>query len=355
MIKILVVSSLLISIVLAHTSDVKPVDVHCKYYVDDERGYVAKCEDVKLADQSQHVRFTGVQVEKKTNEDVKFLDIVPPSDIKFFPSKDIFTYYVGLQNVEACNVNIEKLDYIYNCFELVNITLSNNQISEIEFDTFFLCRDLLFLDLSYNQIKDIPENTFSQPSNIIELNLSINRIEKLTRKHFKPMKKLRKVNLHANNIQKLSHDIFNDLFDLNTLDLSHNPIISLDSRFFDFVMFLENLNLAGTNLRKFLPGTFKSLKRLKTLDISANFFQSLDGEMLAKNGELHTLKISQCSINEIGEHFFDKLPKLSLVESRGNRCFDGLAFSNNDEIKQKFATCIENDERKRRAVRGEEL
>lgn len=349
------VSSLLISIVVAHRSDIKPVDTICKYFVEEDRGYVAQCQDVKLSDESQHVRFTGVQVEKKTNEDVKFLDIVPPSTISFFPSEDIFTYYVGLKNVEACNVNIEKLDYIYNCYELLNITLSNNHINEVTFDTFFLCRDLLFLDLSHNQIKDIPDNTFSQPLNLRELNLSFNRIEKLSRKHFKPAKKLRKINLHANNIQKLPHDVFNDLFDLNTLDLSQNPITMLDPRFFDYVMFLEDLNLSGTALRKFLPGTFKSLKRLKTLDISSNFLQSLDGEMLAKNNELNVLKISQCSINEIGQHFFDKLPKLDLVESRGNRCFDGLAFGNNDKIKQTFSTCIENDDRKRREPRNDEL
>lgn len=58
MIKFLI-SSLLVSLVLAHQGDIKPVDTFCNYFIDEERGYVAKCQDVKLGDKSQHVRFTG--------------------------------------------------------------------------------------------------------------------------------------------------------------------------------------------------------------------------------------------------------------------------------------------------------
>lgn len=351
--KIFLIFSFIISASFAHREDfAPPVDTICKYFIDEENGYTAKCENVNYLDDKGRIRFTGVQMEKKTNEDVKQLEIVPPSKTKLVPSDDIFTYYVNLQNLEMRDVGLEKLDYIVNCFDLDSINFSNNHIREVMHDTFFVCRDLMYLDLSYNEITSIHENTFKKPKNIIELNLSFNRIEKISRKHFMSIKKLRKLNLHGNNIKKVTYDVFNDLYDLITLDLSQNPIEIIDSRFFDFVMFLEELNLSATNIRKFMPGTFKSLKRLKSLDISSNFLQYLDGEMLVKNNELEKLKISQCSLYAIGRHFLDKVPKLNHLESKGNQCFDGIATGNVEEIRNKAMKCLENDEIRKREVEG---
>lgn len=340
------------SLSIAHREDIVPTDTICKYFMDEEYGYTVQCEEVKYVDDRERIRFTGLQMEGKTNEDVKHLTIAPPSKATLIPSDDIFLYYMNLQSLEMKNVGLEKVDYIVNCYDIDTLNLSNNHIREVTHDAFFVCRDLMYLDLSYNEISSIHDNTFNKPKDLVELNLSFNRIEKISRKLFKPIKKLRKINLHGNNIKKLPYDVFNDLYDLISLDLSQNPFDAIDARFFDFVMFLEELNLSATSIRKFVPGTFKSLKRLKTLDISANFLQHLDGEMLVKNADLQTLKISQCSLYAIGKHFFDKVPKLATVESKGNQCFDGIVTGGVEDIREKLMKCLENDEIRKREIDG---
>jgi Leucine-rich repeat (LRR) protein len=353
--------SLILSIILiadvshSHKDDATPVDTICEYFLDDERGYVARCPSVILKTEDQHVRFTGTQVEKKTNEDVKYLEIVPPSNIAFLPSLDLFAYYVNLESLDVRNVNIQVLDYIYNCFPLVYITLSHNHIQEVIHDAFFVCRDLQILDLSHNAIQNIHENAFGQSKHMIELDISFNRLTTISRKLFKPVKNLRKLNLENNQIKSLPFNVFNDLFDLVTLDLSNNAITMLDGRLFDFVMHLEWLDLSRTNTRKFTPGLFKSLKRLKYLDISSNPLRTLDGEMLTKNNDLLELRANDCSISDVGKHFFDKITKLTLVEAKENQCVNGVFKGTVDEIQLKFDICIKNADSKRREPHNGEL
>lgn len=344
------------SFVNSHKNDeIAPSDTVCDYIVDEVKGYVARCSNIILKDESEHVRFTGVQADKKTNEDVKYLEIVQPSNIKFIPSQDIFTYFMNLENLDVRNVNVEVLDYIYNCYPLVYITLSHNHIREILYDAFFVCRDLKKLDLSHNIISNIHENAFGPTKNLVELDVSYNQLSTLSRKLLKPIKSLRKLNLKNNKLKTIPFNVFNDLFDLQVLDVSNNPLSMLDSRLFDFLMFLEDLNLSTTYIKKFAPGTFKSLKRLKYLDISGNSLHTLDGEMLSKNSEMEELRINRMQLFDVGRHFFDKINKLALIEAAENKCIDGIFKGTVDEIREKFETCISNSDNKRRDPQNVEL
>ena len=84
---------------------------------------------------------------------------------------------------------------------------------------------------------------------------------------------------------------------------------------------------------------------MKSLDISSNLLQNLDGEMLVANGNLEKLRINHCSLLGMGKHFFDRLPNLNYVDSKGNPCYDGEVSGNSDHIKTYFNKCFENEGR----------
>lgn len=354
----LFVLAYLVASAFTHKGETERRDIKCNY-IEDDRGYVCEIVNLKLYHEDDWLRFTGQQLSKNTNEDVRYLHI-RSSECHIVPSENIFSYFMNLEMLEMKGVGVKQLDPIINCFPLELIILSQNQITSLGAGVFIECEKLDTLDLSENEISKINDNAFSSLKYLTNLDLSKNKLTKITRKSFKPMKKLRKLSLQGNKLKETPHDVFNDLFDLLELDLSDNPLTRIDFRVFDFTIHIETLRLRGTEIKKLHQFTFNNLRRLRYLDLSNNDLKDIDNEMLITNKEIVEIRLDNCSIETIGRQFFDKLNKLTIFYANQNQCVDGVFRGDPVSIRPNFLNCFENwDQRKERgeptAHSGDEL
>lgn len=331
--------------------------VECDYFIDKtgQGGYTSQCQNLKLIEDDEEVRFTGKRLSGTSNEDVVTLHIDISSTVNFIPSTNIFTYYPNLRRLDMHNIAVKKITYIVNCFPLEYINLDGNQINQIDADVFTDCEILEVLKIKMNEINKIHDNAFGPLRNLIELDLSYNKIEIITRKMLNPMKKLQKLDLLWNAIKIFSADNFNDLHNLKFLDLSVNPLTGVDHRQFDFNVNLETFHVSGTQIRKFPVGIFRNLRRLRFLDISNNQLRVLDGDLLKYNTDLEDLNIDKTSLKYLGSNFFDKISRISVVHARQNACIDGVLAGNVYTIRPQFLKCMDNYNANSSGHSGEEF
>ncbi|XP_046371368.1 toll-like receptor 4 [Haliotis rufescens] len=133
------------------------------------------------------------------------------------------------------------------------LDLSNNQISEVDYNAFQSMSDLEVLDLSFNSITGFHDYTFRDLLNLHTLIVSNNSLE------------------NHNPNQKFKYT-FNGLGSLKTLDLSSNSITHLEESTFDKNPALVNISLASNQLSNISPFVFKDLKELQNLRLSGNPF-----------------------------------------------------------------------------------
>ncbi|XP_067661653.1 CD180 antigen-like [Haliotis asinina] len=133
------------------------------------------------------------------------------------------------------------------------LDLSENLISEVDFNAFQGMSDLEVLDLSSNVITGFHDNTFRDLLNLHTLIVANNSLET----HF--------------HHQKFKYT-FSSLESLKTVDLSSNSITHMEASTFDKNHALVNISLASNKLPTISPFVFKDLTNLQHLGLSGNPF-----------------------------------------------------------------------------------
>lgn len=174
--------------------------------------------------------------------------------------------FIKFCNLTDVNLSKNRIDYIDPCafdgaLKLVKLTLSNNEICEIRYDTFSTdLKKLETLDLGCNAISKISQNGFSTLIGMTYLDLS------------------------RNELACIKANSFNGANSLQTLYLNDNVISSISDTAFARVLTLVDLSLANNNLTTISTTPFLPLVNLKTLDISGNKIPS--DQVLAFQTEL---------------------------------------------------------------------
>lgn len=147
-----------------------------------------------------------------------------------------------------------KLEKMHLCgwHDIFEILLNDNQISEIDDQTFFYLLTLERLDLKHNKLTDLSVNVFAHLANLTDLDLQGNGLSEL----------LPLVNILA------------PLGNLQKLDLSYNNFTDLSSDPSPFAnnMDISELSVSNNKIRAFHPMTFAVLENLESLDFSRNPF-----------------------------------------------------------------------------------
>lgn len=213
-------------------------------------------------------------------------DLIPPivSDIDF--SNNIVDTVVAeafssefITSLDLSNNKLPQLNaewFGMNGSNLVNLTLSHNEIITVESEFFSKATKLLDIDLSYNQLHSI--NLTNAP-------------------------KLEKLNLSHNQLNDTESIQLMNLTHLTHLDLSSNPLKQVNRAIFGELKELQLLNLSGTSLTEIKPDTFENQVNLSILDLSNNNFTNLNAsvfESLAGLKEIHVDKMFppiSCSYN----------------------------------------------------------
>ncbi|XP_035208129.1 carboxypeptidase N subunit 2-like [Stegodyphus dumicola] len=114
-------------------------------------------------------------------------------------------------------------DYVSKSLEAV--TISENNITEIETDSFAQLTNLTYLRISHNKLTTFSRNVLSVPTKLTNLLLDHNKIHTLPAGVFNGMPQLKWVSLSNNSISSLPQQVFSSLWKPSMyLDLRGNPI-----------------------------------------------------------------------------------------------------------------------------------
>lgn len=159
---------------------------------------------------------------------------------------------------------ISKVQYS-NWVATQELYLKDNQIDDVDMQTFHLMTGLRVLDLSENNITSLHEDLLKHTSAIQYLNLSHNS---LTQAHFEML--LRQVR------------------DLKTLDLGYNNISHLNESMMEPIPMLERIYVRNNRLEIVMPRVFRDLKYIKEIDLSDNPFLCVCDMLAFKDWLLRT-------------------------------------------------------------------
>lgn len=198
-----------------------------------------------------------------------------------------------LTNLTALSLSYNNLNNLndrqfINQEQLQELNLRNNNITYVDKDAFKSVNNLKLLYLSNNKIDDLPINLFDDNRSLQTLDLSGNSLTIVKNGTFNNQNELYKLDLHLNEIVTIETGAFDHLKSLIFLHLNYNAIDELPSNLFEFNLNLAVLDLSYNRLRYLKYGIFDKLRNLYQLNLNDNELKELDGKMF-KNDNLYKL------------------------------------------------------------------
>lgn len=160
--------------------------------------------------------------------------------------------------------------------KLLNLTLHNCSISNVDFLPISVLRNLLYLDLSSNQLTDFK---FPTPSHfmrlLVVLKLTGNNLTGIPRMLFVSVPNVEEVYLDRNRIFSIDWEAFR-LYKLKRLWLMRNNLLAINEHILRFTPNLEFLDLSHNQLSSAQSSSFFTARRLIELNLSHNRLQRFD-------------------------------------------------------------------------------
>ncbi|XP_051172985.1 leucine-rich repeat-containing G-protein coupled receptor 4-like [Leptopilina boulardi] len=179
--------------------------------------------------------------------------------------------YLSLANCEI--ISLSHNTFLSN-LKLVYLDLSGNQIQQLSERTFLKTPALESLNLNDNQLWKIPN--LHSLINLKKLYVKNNQITNLDQDSFSSLENLQILSLSKNNIHSIDDSAFDNLLNLKVLDLSDNkinyfdyrPAINLEYLILtnNLISSMENIKLGNTTL-KYLVLKNNPIKSLKPKDL----------------------------------------------------------------------------------------
>jgi hypothetical protein len=185
-------------------------------------------------------------------------------------------------NIENCGKKFINLKNYERASVLTEIDASQNDITQIENETFAGCSKVSSLDLQQNLIQKISVGAFYGLINLKVLHLQHNQISKLHPQVFQLLWNLKEISLFKNFIGLLEKELFRANKNLKNINLSENRIIAVETGIFDDFPDVENLYME------------------KNLCIDNHFYNSLRGTVRSKIGTLEKCTKNYQDFESIG-------------------------------------------------------
>jgi hypothetical protein len=183
---------------------------------------------------------------------------------------------VSLRRLLVDNNNLIQLeaDTFVARSELTSLSLAGNKIESVSPQALQYTLQLQSVDFSNNLLRSLHPDMFSTNSKLRALHLSKNPLVQLESGIFKNLSSLKALSLSYLSSPDLivKDDLLKPLFNLNRLDADNSPTLVhslINSNQFDSVRSLQDLGLANCDLRS-LPSNWPVLSRLNQLRLSGN-------------------------------------------------------------------------------------
>lgn len=188
-------------------------------------------------------------------------------------------------------------DEITTNFQLVQVDVSDNNITELNSTMFSDHRDLIVLILSRNILFDFPADTSFLSS------ITLERFE-----------------CSGCGITTIFNGTFSELPKLKELDLSDNSLSVIQTGAFNTQFFLRNLNFDSNKLKILPIDLLKQSKVNASLSMNHNSeFDFQPHEVLLKSKFLKEFQCSYCAINGIYDETFSELPNIETISLNNNK------------------------------------
>lgn len=337
--------------------------IGCKFKFDESNNYTCEFDDVIIDDSHTDKRIVIDDINRSFT--VLHLRASEKSQMKFIPIEIFATFNeikvvsinnVGLsevenlekcencQNIEILNFDNNKLTYfladVSKFTSLVEVSLRNNQILNVNTSLFSTGPSLKFIDLSLNNIFVIYKTQIGQNNHIEHLDFTLNRLSftdifeifpslktlnlnnytwtvtsSPNNLAFRDVPELKNLFISNRKIDTLQNFEFNEKIEL--IDASFNQISFIDFNFIHGCISLRNLNLSHNFVREITNQTFKTLANLEILNLQNNEIENIDEVAFAKN--LSELYLDQNFLTILFEHSFDGLVNLKILSISKNR------------------------------------
>eukprot|EP00920_Eleutheroschizon_duboscqi_P040977 GHVT01098011.1.p1 GENE.GHVT01098011.1~~GHVT01098011.1.p1 ORF type:complete len:518 (+),score=17.30 GHVT01098011.1:56-1609(+) len=232
-----------------------------------------------------------------------------------FPT-DIDSY---VQIIKLQDNNIDEIP-VLEYEDLIELYLTNNNISTIAPKAFQKCIGLKKLYLNGNQIERLDSHHFDGPLGLTHLFLNSNHIKYLATDTFPfpYFPELQHLELSMNDLTYIEVDAFTDLAKLTYLDLSHNNLTQLKDRDFRGLEVLHHLDLSKNRISTITESVFFPLAALNTLVLSQNGLHQISNYTFKGLTALAILQLSNNALRTLDASFFDHLTELQALHLDGN-------------------------------------
>ncbi|CAL1169645.1 unnamed protein product [Cladocopium goreaui] len=224
--------------------------------------------------------------------------------------------FAGLSNLQELNLGENKLsDLPANVFSgltnLQKLYLYQNELSELPAEVFSGLSNLQELNLGENKLSELPAEVFSGLSSLQELVLHSKKLRALPAEVFAGLSKLQKLYLYLsqNALSELpaAANVFSGLSSLQELHLAHSKLSKLPAEVWAHLFAgLSNLlvlglesNRLGELSSKVWSKSFAELSHLQVLYLGGNDLSKLHAEAFSTLGNLRTLVLDGCRLNEL--------------------------------------------------------
>uniref|UniRef100_A0A182VVJ1 LRRCT domain-containing protein n=1 Tax=Anopheles minimus TaxID=112268 RepID=A0A182VVJ1_9DIPT len=202
---------------------------------------------------------------------------------------------------------------------LVSLELHDNQIDVLAKGTFQadIHTKLMMISLSYNNIKQLQTHTFVDLEELEALLLEDNRIETIEKRAFLNLSNLKLINLRGNRLSKVADEAFQNLPELEKLDLAYNSLSAFDFMFLDQLSLMK-LVLRDNKLATITRELFGNMPHLHWLDLSGNEIMELEYDTLRTARKLQVLMLSHNLLTEVPADLFRGVNSLRVLELAHN-------------------------------------
>jgi len=174
------------------------------------------------------------------------------------------------------------------------------------------------LDLHCNRLRRLRAGALRALSGVVELNLSENQISVLDADAFSGLAELRTLYLDANQLTSVAPAMFRGLTALTTLDLSRNRLSVVASGTFRDLAALRSLHLQRNELENVTAAAWTGLNQLIVLNLTSNRLRAVFQSTFAGLCGLRQLDLSDNALTLAGAEAFVCLPALQQLGLTGN-------------------------------------
>lgn len=241
-----------------------------------------------------------------------------------------------LVNLDLSDNQISGLPatFLRSCDKLAKLNLANNSLSGLEVAAFFhgQQKSLATLDLSGNRLDSatVSAELAEKLESLEELVLSHNLISSIRRGGAlagggrSGISLLRVLKLDGNRIESIQDEAFRHLANLTELDLGGNRLSSMSAHTLKGLSGLTHLNLGNNAISEVEDGVFRDCPSLLVLDLSHNRLNSSPEALDPLSTVLQTLDLSFNGISNLVNASFLRMEKLWRLQLNSNGIVGGI-------------------------------